>query len=103
MLDSSQFLNEINHFKVRLDTLEKERFELEDKVRRLQVNVLLSRRGHFANEKRFAAISQEENEAYKYRLAHGNGDWIGSRSTSALNGRATPSSTTGRSDDHMMQ
>ena len=39
MLDSSQFLNEINHFKVRLDTLEKERFELEDKVRRLQVNV----------------------------------------------------------------
>ena len=37
ILDSSQFLNEINHFKIRLDTLEKERYELEDKVRRLQV------------------------------------------------------------------
>lgn len=37
ILDSSQFLNEINHFKIRLDTLEKERFELEEKVRRLQV------------------------------------------------------------------
>ena len=37
MIDSSQFLNEINHFKIRLDTLEKERYELEDKVRRLQV------------------------------------------------------------------
>lgn len=40
ILDSSQFLNEINHFKIRLDTLEKERFELEDKVRRLQVCLL---------------------------------------------------------------
>ncbi|CAF1263229.1 unnamed protein product [Adineta ricciae] len=70
MIDSSQFLNEINHFKIRLDTLEKERYELEDKVRRLQ----------------------EENEAYKCRLANGNHDWISSRSTSALNGRATPSS-----------
>ena len=39
MLDSSQFLNEINHFKIRLDTLEKERYELEDKVRRLQVHL----------------------------------------------------------------
>jgi hypothetical protein len=37
ILDSSQFLNEINHFKIRLDTLEKERYDLEDKVRRLQV------------------------------------------------------------------
>ena len=40
MLDSSQFLNEINHFKIRLDALEKERYELEEKVRRLQVCVL---------------------------------------------------------------
>ncbi|CAF1537211.1 unnamed protein product [Rotaria magnacalcarata] len=71
ILDPSQFLNEINHFKLRLDTLEKERYELEDKVRRLQ----------------------EENETYKSRLANGNNDWIGSRSTSALNGRATPLST----------
>ncbi|CAM4911249.1 unnamed protein product [Rotaria socialis] len=71
ILDSSQFLNEINHFKLRLDTLEKERYELEDKVRRLQ----------------------EENETYKSRLANGNNDWIGSRSTSALNGRTTPLST----------
>ncbi|CAF3904556.1 unnamed protein product [Adineta steineri] len=68
MIDPSQFLNEINHFKIRLDTLEKERYELEDKVRRLQ----------------------EENEAYKSRLANGNNDWISSRSTSALNGRVTP-------------
>ncbi|CAF3614790.1 unnamed protein product [Rotaria socialis] len=74
ILDSSQFLNEINHFKLRLDTLEKERYELEDKVRRLQ----------------------EENETYKSRLANGNNDWIGSRSTSALNGRTTPLSTAGK-------
>ncbi|CAM4762869.1 unnamed protein product [Rotaria magnacalcarata] len=74
ILDPSQFLNEINHFKLRLDTLEKERYELEDKVRRLQ----------------------EENETYKSRLANGNNDWIGSRSTSALNGRATPLSTAGK-------
>jgi hypothetical protein len=42
MIDPSQFLNEINHFKIRLDTLEKERYELEDKVRRLQVCLFLS-------------------------------------------------------------
>ncbi|CAF5013366.1 unnamed protein product, partial [Rotaria magnacalcarata] len=38
----------------------------------------------------------EENETYKSRLANGNNDWIGSRSTSALNGRATPLSTAGK-------
>jgi hypothetical protein len=31
------FLNEINRFKIRLDTLENERYELEEKVRQLQV------------------------------------------------------------------
>lgn len=39
--DSLDFLNEINHFKMRLDTLEKERYDLEEKVRRLQVCYLL--------------------------------------------------------------
>ncbi len=39
---------------------------------------------------------KEENEAYKNRLANGNNDWIGSRSTSALNGRVTPLSTAGK-------
>ena len=33
---------------------------------------------------------------YKNRLANGNNDWIGSRSTSALNGRVTPLSTAGK-------
>ncbi len=41
-------------------------------------------------------FSKEENEAYKTRLANGNNDWIGSRSTSALNGRVTPLSTAGK-------
>ncbi|CAF4010933.1 unnamed protein product [Rotaria sp. Silwood2] len=82
ILDSSQFLNEINHFKIRLDALEKERYELEDKVRRLQ--------------KFFFFLIKEENETYKNRLSNGNNDWIGSRSTSALNGRTTPLSTAGK-------
>ena len=37
ILQSFDFFNEINHFKIRLNTLEKERYELEEEVRRLQV------------------------------------------------------------------
>jgi hypothetical protein len=37
VLNSFDFLNEINHFKIRLNTLERERYELEEKVRQLQV------------------------------------------------------------------
>ena len=44
----------------------------------------------------FDLFSKEENEAYKNRLANGNNEWIGSRSTSALNGRVTPLSTAGK-------
>jgi len=98
ILDSSQFLNEINHFKIRLDTLEKERYDLEDKVRRLQVCFLFVVFTSEINLKAFLffIFVKEENEAYKNRLANGNNDWIGSRSTSALNGRATPASSAGK-------
>ena len=37
-LQSVDFFNEIHLFKIRLETLERERYELEDKVRRLQVS-----------------------------------------------------------------
>jgi hypothetical protein len=43
-----------------------------------------------------SSLFKEENEAYKNRLSNGNNDWIGSRSTSALNGRVTPLSAAGK-------
>lgn len=36
-----EFLNEIQHFKIRLEILENERYELEEKVRQLQVSSIL--------------------------------------------------------------
>ncbi|CAF3643409.1 unnamed protein product [Rotaria sp. Silwood1] len=64
LLNSLDFLNEINHFKIRLETLEKERYELEEKVRRLQA----------------------ENITYKNRLINENNPWIiTSRTASSFN------------------
>ncbi|CAF2784118.1 unnamed protein product [Rotaria sp. Silwood2] len=73
ILNSFDFLNEINQFKNRLDTLEKERYELEEKVRRLQ----------------------EENTNYKNRFIKENNQWIGSRSILALSGHTNLSAFTG--------
>jgi hypothetical protein len=56
--------------------------------------IKISFRIKFSNTSIF--FSKEENETYKNRLANGNNDWIGSRSTSALNGRATPLSAAGK-------
>ncbi|CAF0918897.1 unnamed protein product [Adineta ricciae] len=65
--NSIDFFSEINRFKDRLEVLERERFELEDKVHRLQA----------------------ENRTYKTHFHDEANDWNGSRSITALNGHPT--------------
>ncbi|CAF1217229.1 unnamed protein product [Adineta steineri] len=72
ILNSFDFFNEINRFKLRLNILEKERFELEDKVQRLQA----------------------ENTSYKNLFLNETNDRIGSRSTTVLNGHMTSMAVT---------
>ncbi|UJR13473.1 hypothetical protein I4U23_000487 [Adineta vaga] len=73
LLNSIDFFTEINRFKARLDVLERERFELEDKVRRLQA----------------------ENRTYKNHFYNETNDWNGSRSIAVLNGHPISLSATG--------
>ena len=89
----SEFFSEINRFKSRLHSLERERYELEEKVRRFQVCSICLHRHRCRNAAFFLLLLQTQNSGYSN---YADNDWIGFRSISSVSGRTTPSTVVGK-------
>ena len=91
----SEFFGEINRFKSRLHSLERERYELEEKVRRFQVCSSCLHL-HRCENSPFSLLIQTQNTVHSGYSNYVDDDWNGFRSISLVNGRITPSTVVGK-------